>query len=738
MDQHHHLTTGTFFALGLALVSGSASAQQFVRNTTNVPPSADRTENVDFADIDLDGDWDAVFAEGGDFDQAQDHIWLNLGPGTLGTFSNVTATRAPAILDQSRDIEFVDFDNDGDHDLYISNTTQLTPQSNKWWRNTGPGVGLGFYVDETSSRWVGVGAPGSSVPVALVMGGPFGGFQDWSCDCDFGDLDNDGDLDLVHSSYGGALGGLVPTRIFLNNGAGNFTEFNPSGFQLAATNINNGNPGLWCQGTQQANTTNSTGVNCDVASSALDIDVADIDFDFDLDILHGARQELPRMFVNRLAEDGTLGFRDVTGAAFPAGYSFGNGHYDQAMGDQDGDGDTDIYGLNWQVGGGFNDIVMKNNGAGVFSSLTVLGGSGADDNEGDFIDYDLDGDLDILVANFSGQEKMYRNNGAGTYTLMATGTVVPSDSTTTLDADTTDVDNDGDPDLFVANDSGAPEWYLQNTTATNDTFAPHMDRVEQAANRTAGANPTVVRAIVRDNTSYYVVWYNPTSLNVSNNGGAASNIAMHTSQGDIFRGEIPGNLVGTVVYSVQSADQYNNTGNSTDKQYCSGILGTNFCFGDGSTATACPCALPDTVPSPSGGPTGGCANSFNLNGAMLCASGTTVPDTVQFNVWVGPAYSGFGFIVKGNAANFSGIANSDGVRCVDGALIRFGGHNAGTNGAPAGAWTYPNVVQTVTVTAATLQASGQDAFYQLFYRNAAAGWCSPATANWTNMVRVSY
>ena len=118
--------------LGSLAFAPNASAQQFTHNTTSVPSSSGYTENVDFADVDLDGDWDAAFANGGDFGNQQNVLWQNQGfaqGGTLGVFTNVTATQFPVVLDDSRDIEFVDFDNDGDHDLYISNTAQQSPLS---------------------------------------------------------------------------------------------------------------------------------------------------------------------------------------------------------------------------------------------------------------------------------------------------------------------------------------------------------------------------------------------------------------------------------------------------------------------------------------------------------------------------------------------------------------------------------------------------------------------------------
>ncbi|MFT5153985.1 MAG: hypothetical protein ACI841_003992, partial [Planctomycetota bacterium] len=352
MAEPSHSSTPSLLVLACSVLAGTTSAQTFTDNTAQIPSggtfNGSATENVDFGDVDLDGDWDAVFADGGDGGNDQNRIWINMGGlqgGTTGFFSDQTSTRFPNISDQSRDIEFADIDADTDLDIYVSNTSAITNQTNRWWINNGmlQGGTIGFYQDETASRWVGIGGAGSSIPNAAVIGS--GGFIDWSCDCDFGDLDNDGDLDLVHSTYGGAFGGNVPTRIFLNDGAGFFSEFNPSGFQLTGTNILTGNPGLWCDGTQQNFTSNSDGTFCDIATTALDIDVGDIDGDFDLDIMHGARSESTRMFANRLEASslapamggGALGFRDVSGMVYPAGHSDG-GNYEQEFGDFDGDG----------------------------------------------------------------------------------------------------------------------------------------------------------------------------------------------------------------------------------------------------------------------------------------------------------------------------------------------------------------------------------------------------------------
>jgi len=705
---------------GLCLLAPDAGAQ-FTDNTTDIPSgnpgNNSASENVDFGDVDNDGDWDAVFADGGDSQRDQNRIWINqagLQAGTKGVFLDDTTARFPALTDQSRDIEFVDFDGDEDLDIYVSNTSTIVAETNRWWRNTG--VHTGVYVDETSTRWVNLSGPNSSVPTADVLAL---GFLDFSCDCDFGDLDNDGDMDLFHSSYGGIFNGNVPSRIFLNDGAGFFEEFNPSGYKLPNRNITNGAPGLWCEGTQQGGTTNITGANCDIAASALDIDLGDIDGDFDLDVLHGSRSELPRLFQNRLEENGggSLGFRDITGT-FPAGYSTGSGHYEQEMGDMDGDGDLDIYGLNWASNFGLSDIVMENDGAGIFGSIAILPNSGSDDNEGDFIDYDLDGDIDLFVANFSGSDRLYRNDnnggGSGFSFTEVSGAQLPGPFAISLDADCCDVDGDGDYDVIVSNDNGTRNFYFKNSIRSGgvgpqDVSAPYIPNVEQAPTRTAGAAPTVVRAQVYDNAPYYITWYNETWLEVKVNGGPATIVPMVSSGGQIFRAEIDGSLVGSITYQVFSQDEYGNQGSSAIMSYTvtgGGALGTPMCPGDGSDGTNCQCGNNSAL-----GAGEGCLNSQG-HGAILVAGGSASigADDLVLSVSQARPTQPTLFVQGTNAIS---IPFKDGKLCTGSPTLRMGVEFLNASGSASTTFSI--------VTEGNISIPGTLRYYQAWYRDPGGG-----------------
>ena len=349
----HSASSSPTALLLAALASSPAGAQTFVVNTDDVPSNSFVKEQVDFSDIDLDGDFDCAFAVGGA--NRRNRIWVSRGglqPGTVGSFMDQTSTRTPDVTDTSRDVEFIDFDSDGDPDLFVANSSYNAPNTSRWWTNQGGSQGgtLGFYTDDTDARWVDLFGPTTSLPASQAAQG---GFLTYTSDGEFADLDNDGDLDLVHSAYGPGLAGQMPTRLFFNDGDGYFSEYNPSFHKLTGANIFPGEPGLWCDGVQQADTVNTTGAFCDIATSAADVDVGGRRRRLRHRLPARLDQRVPRLFANRFNGSnlcprklGFLTWRDVTHLAFPSGYAGGNlSNWEQELGDLDGDGDPRHLGL---------------------------------------------------------------------------------------------------------------------------------------------------------------------------------------------------------------------------------------------------------------------------------------------------------------------------------------------------------------------------------------------------------
>jgi hypothetical protein len=606
----------------IILLCPASMGQSFVDGAAQIPAGSpgnnSPTEDVDFADVDGDGDFDVVFADGGNQGNDRNRIWINQGGlqgGVLGFFTDDTAARFPAVQDTSRDVDFVDYDGDGDQDLLVSNTSSESIQSNRLLTNMGGAQGgaAGYFVDETSSRWVNIGVNNgstslSSVPAALTLSaGPFaGGFVDWSCDSVLGDLDGDGDPDVVHSSYGPVFSGTAPARLFLNDGAGYFEEYNPSGFQLSAVGIADGDPGLWAEGLQLDETQATNGSTCDINATPLGIELGDLDGDWDIDILLGERNFQPRVFQNRLEENGGIlaPFRDVTHASF-AQLAVGGGNYEQELGDFDNDDDLDLYGLNWG-GVASTDVVARNTG-GSFGPFTNLAGSSPDDNALDFFDYDADGDLDVYVFNFSGQDRLYQNGGAPAYAFAnVTQGALPPVTGISLGGDTCDVDLDGDYDVMVAYDAFAPNKLLVNVTEVPDAIAPRV-RTEQVPD---GPGARAVRARVFDNSSWDVLRYDVTELLYRVDGGPLQNIPMVYVGGQMFRGVIPAPAGCGVEYAVRATDEHGNTGVSVTLHYSA--AGTvSYCTA-GTSASGCQALLSTT-----GTPSASASSGFTVDASGM-------------------------------------------------------------------------------------------------------------------------
>ena len=566
----------------LVLLAGPP--QSFTVNQTAIPTggaaNSSVSENVAFADVDGDGDLDAIFADGGDLGDDRNRLWINQGGlqgGAVGTFVDDTGARWPAVQDASRDVDFADVDLDGDLDCFVSNSSGNSNQGSRFYLNQGGAQGgaLGFFVEGTASSFVNLGvndgvASFSSIDPTTVL--PSGTWVDWSCDSLFADLDLDGDPDLVHTTYGSGALGHSPARVFLNDGAGHFEEFNPSGFQCTGVELADGEPALWAEGLQQDETSDTTGLEADVATRSMKTHVGDLDGDFDVDVLLGEKVSVPRVMANRLAETGALALRDTSHAVFQGpNWSPGKGSYEQDVGDLDDDGDLDVYGVGWDsLQQPPVDLVFSNLG-GSFTTGAAQSVPYTDHGEPSFFDYDGDGDLDLFIASELEDERLVENAGAGGGFALseAVGALEPV-TMSSQGAAVGDVDLDGDADLFVANGLGQANVYYENVTQVADTFAPRVPSLAQAPDRSAGFEPTVVAAHVYDNAHWSQTEEALVELEYAVNGGGFTSVPASFAGGQLFRGAIPGLVEGAVQYRVRATDRAGNVGLSATLAFTAG------------------------------------------------------------------------------------------------------------------------------------------------------------------------
>ena len=182
--------------------------------------------------------------------------------------------------------------------------------------------------------------------------------------------------------------------------------------------------------------------------------------------------------------DGT--FTDVTAqSGFQKNLGYGMGCLSA---DYDNDGDADLYLTNF----GRNQL-YRNNGDGTFTDVTTQAGVGDShwSVSASFGDYDLDGYLDLYVANYldyqvetahacslegvhiycgpheypGASDTFYRNNGDGTFTEVTAQSGVRNVGKG-LGVLFTDYNNDGYPDIFVANDAVQDYLYRNNGDGT--------------------------------------------------------------------------------------------------------------------------------------------------------------------------------------------------------------------------------------------------------------------------------
>ncbi len=164
--------------------------------------------------------------------------------------------------------------------------------------------------------------------------------------------------------------------------------------------------------------------------------------------------------------DGT--FEDRSEAAGLLGFVSG---LNLVQGDYDNDGDLDILVLRgaWQSRpDAIPNSLLQNDGHGRFVEVLYesgLGGSHAATQTATWLDFDLDGDLDLFIGNEKSPCQLFQNDGQGHFTDVAARAGVQGGGWVKGVA-SGDYDNDGDADLYVSNLNGDNQLYRNNGNST--------------------------------------------------------------------------------------------------------------------------------------------------------------------------------------------------------------------------------------------------------------------------------
>ncbi|ASS50285.1 MAG: hypothetical protein CHH17_16445 [Candidatus Fluviicola riflensis] len=418
------LISAVFLSATSVFCWGQTFTKITVGDFVNTPSDS---RSVNWIDVNNDGFVD-LFISNGKRGGENNLLYLNNGDGTFSAVTNgsIVNDNMPSV-----GATWADSDNDGDFDCAVVNWYN---QPNLFYENNGKGK------------------------FTLAKNGPVATDFGYSETATWGDYDNDGLVDLYVTHSEGNLSNVL----YHNDGGNTFTK------------ITTGLPVTDRFVSRSANWT-------------------DFDLDGDLDLLVGNEKQ---QFENLYQNDGSGNFSSVSLEEI-AGYNPGNTMSTNSI-DFDNDGDLDFFFANDR---GFNDL-LRNNNDGSFSRLNddemcKTPGHSFGSNWGDI---DNDGDLDLYVTNaFTAgkrqQNFLYLNNGDGSFSR-DTNSAIVGDAGWSYGCAFADYDNDGFLDLAVANcfDGTQPNSLYHNNVNTNHWI--EIQCVGTVSNRSAIGAKVKVKALV--------------------------------------------------------------------------------------------------------------------------------------------------------------------------------------------------------------------------------------------------
>jgi predicted nucleotidyltransferase len=455
-----------------------------------------------WGDYDDDGDLD-ILLSGNTGVTIVTEVWENDG----GTFS--LASSDPTNLRQGS-VAWGDCDNDGDLDILLAGNSVSSGGVTEVWRNEGGGtftptitsltgviessVAWGDYDDDglldilftgynstTTSRVTEVWRSSGACVYTQASTAPTG---IWRGDATWGDYDNDGDLDILLT---GSTGTDYVTEVWRNDGSDIFTQAStdPTGVNSSSAAWGDydddgdldfllaGHTGsipiaeVWRNDGGDTFTQASTDPS---GVSSAGVAWGDYDDDGDLDILLTGitgSTRVTEVWRNEACRCSGAIFTQASTA--PTGLDYGSVDW----GDYGDDGDLDILLAGYTGSTRVTEIWVNNSYAGTFiKSLTVI--TGTSDGDVSWGDYDHDGDEDILLSGWSngGRVTQVWRNDMGAFTLANSDPTAVNHSS----VDWGDYDDDGDLDILLAGYTGSARvtqvWQKNGSLYTLASVAP--------------------------------------------------------------------------------------------------------------------------------------------------------------------------------------------------------------------------------------------------------------------------